>query len=192
MKRIALWLLSTVAVVVLLFGYHTSTAGTLAAGSSIIGTLSFNSSGTTSAGAPPTGGSGQTTGSTAGNTSGNTSGSSGSAKGSGGGKSAGSSASSSSSSSKASGTVDGAVARTMWGPVQVEIVVNSGKITDVKMLQYPNGNSRDIQIDNYVLPILMKETISAQSAHIQMISGATYTSTGYVQSLQSALDKAGI
>jgi uncharacterized protein with FMN-binding domain len=80
----------------------------------------------------------------------------------------------------------------MWGPVQVEIVVNSGKITDVKMLQYPNGNSRDIQIDNYVLPILMKETISAQSAHIQMISGATYTSTGYVQSLQSALDKAGI
>jgi uncharacterized protein with FMN-binding domain len=60
------------------------------------------------------------------------------------------------------------------------------------MLQEPNTNSYDLQIDHYVVPILIRESISAQSAHIQMISGATYTSTGYVQSLQSAIDKAGI
>lgn len=186
MKRISLWLLSTVAVVVLLFGYHTSTAGTLSAGSSIMGTLSFNGSGTTSAGSPPAGGSGQSTG---------TSGSSGSQKSPGSSssqKSTASSSSSSSGSSKAGGTIDGAVARTVYGPVQVELVVGNGKITDVKILQYPNGSGRDIQIDNYAFPILMKETISAQSANIQMISGATYTSNGYIQSLQSALDKAGI
>ena len=81
---------------------------------------------------------------------------------------------------------------TRYGAVQLEITVSKSTITDVTMLQEPNTNSYDLQIDHYVVPILIRESISAQSAHIQMISGATYTSTGYVQSLQSAIDKAGI
>jgi uncharacterized protein with FMN-binding domain len=62
----------------------------------------------------------------------------------------------------------------------------------VRILQYPNGNSRDVQIAQYALPVLVQETRQAQSAHIDMVSGATYTSTGYIQSLQSAIDQAGL
>lgn len=69
--------------------------------------------------------------------------------------------------------------------------MQSGKITDVAVLQYPNGNHRDVEINNYALPILIQETKNAQSAQIDMVSGATVTSDGYVQSLQSALDQAG-
>ena len=61
-----------------------------------------------------------------------------------------------------------------------------------EVLQYPNGNGRDVEIANYSLPILIQETIQSQSAHIDMVSGATYTSTGYIQSLQSALDQANL
>jgi uncharacterized protein with FMN-binding domain len=60
----------------------------------------------------------------------------------------------------------------------------------VAVLQYPNGNSRDGEINSYALPILIRETVNAQSANIDMVSGATITSGGYVQSLQSALDEA--
>ena len=58
-------------------------------------------------------------------------------------------------------------------------------------LQYPAATRED-QINAYALPILIQETIDAQSAQIDMVSGATVTSTGYVQSLQSALDQAGL
>jgi uncharacterized protein with FMN-binding domain len=84
------------------------------------------------------------------------------------------------------------VAQTEWGPVQVEITVKAGKITDVNVARYPHGNHRDAEINSYALPILMQETMDAQSAEIDMISGATVTSDGYVRSLQSALDEAGI
>ena len=67
-----------------------------------------------------------------------------------------------------------------------------GKITDVSVLQYPNGNPRDQEINDYALPILIQETLDAQSAKIDMVSGATVTSAGYLQSLQSALDQAGL
>ena len=60
------------------------------------------------------------------------------------------------------------------------------------MPQYPNGNSQDVEIARYALPILIQETIDQQSANIDMVSGATYTSAGYIQSLQSALDQAGL
>jgi len=76
--------------------------------------------------------------------------------------------------------------------VQVQLTVANDKITDVAMLQYPNGNSTDLQINSYALPILMRATVQAQSANIDMISGATVTSVGYLQSLQSALDQAGL
>ena len=86
----------------------------------------------------------------------------------------------------------GSTVNTRWGPVQVQLTVSGGKITDVAMLQYPNGNGTDQQISSYALPILMQATVDAQSANIDMVSGATYTSTGYLQSLQSAIDQAGI
>ncbi|MFJ2028835.1 FMN-binding protein [Streptosporangium sp. NPDC087985] len=81
---------------------------------------------------------------------------------------------------------------TRWGPVQVELVLSSGKVTGVKVLQAPDNNHRDISINNRALPILNQETLSAQSAQIDTVSGATYTSEGYIRSLQSALDRNGL
>ncbi|MER7250466.1 FMN-binding protein [Kribbella sp. NPDC000426] len=88
-------------------------------------------------------------------------------------------------------TVTGDVAQTQWGPVQVQLTLQSGKITAVSVPQYPNGNHRDAEINEYALPILINETVQAQSAKIDMVSGATVTSDGYIRSLQSALDQAG-
>ena len=102
------------------------------------------------------------------------------------------STSSGSTSSGAASTVTGSVASTRWGPVQVSITVTDGKITAVAVPQYPTGNGKDRQINASALPILTKETLSAQSADIDMVSGATVTSEGYVQSLQSALDQVGL
>ena len=108
------------------------------------------------------------------------------------GSSASGSTSSGSTSAGAATTVTGSVASTRWGPVQVSITVTDGKITAVDVPQYPTGNGKDRQINASALPILTKETLSAQSADIDMVSGATVTSEGYVQSLQSALDQAGL
>jgi hypothetical protein len=94
--------------------------------------------------------------------------------------------------SGSSTTVTGETAQTRWGPVQVQITVAGGQITDVTPVQYPNGNGRDQEINSYALPVLIQETLDAQSAQIDMVSGATVTSTGYEQSLQSALDQAGL
>lgn len=90
------------------------------------------------------------------------------------------------------GTYDGAVASTWYGPVQVRITVAGGKFTAIDAVQLPSGNGHDQQINSYAIPILSQEAIAAQSAKVDMVSGATYTSTGYLQSLQSALDKAGL
>jgi uncharacterized protein with FMN-binding domain len=79
---------------------------------------------------------------------------------------------------------------TRWGPVQVQLTVADGRITDVTVLQHPQGNARDEQINGYALPILTQATIDAQSARIDHVSGATDTSEGYLASLQSALDRA--
>jgi uncharacterized protein with FMN-binding domain len=92
----------------------------------------------------------------------------------------------------AAGTVTGSVAQTRWGPVQVQLTVAAGRITDVTVLQSPDGNGRDREINDDALPELVQETLSAQSADIDMVSGATVTSDGYLQSLQSALDQAGL
>jgi uncharacterized protein with FMN-binding domain len=74
----------------------------------------------------------------------------------------------------------------------VQITVAGGKVTAVDVVEYPNGNGRDQQINARALPVLVSETLKAQSAHIDMVSGATVTSDGYVESLQSALDQAGL
>jgi uncharacterized protein with FMN-binding domain len=156
MKRIVLWLLSTISAVVLLFGYHTSTSGPAATAQSPVGaSLATTSTVTTSGGTGGAGGSGG--------------------------------------SGKASSgtTVTGQVAQTRWGPVQVEITTDGGgTITDVQVVQYPSGNHEDDQINSRALPILVQSTLDAQSADIDMVSGATVTSEGYLQSLQSALDQA--
>ncbi len=76
--------------------------------------------------------------------------------------------------------------------MQVAIVVANGKITDVTALQLTNQGGRSVEISNYAAPTLRSETLSAQSAKIQSVSGATYTSEGYITSLQSAIDKAGL
>jgi len=147
MRRIVIWLASTITIVVLLFGYHTST----------------NKS--TSAATVPSASAPTTTSSPQGGSSGN------------------------SSNIK---TYTGSVAQTRWGPVQVKITVQDGKLTKVTVLQQPNGNRRDQEINDQALPILIDETVSAQSAKIDMVSGATVTSEGYLQSLQAAVDEAGI
>lgn len=84
--------------------------------------------------------------------------------------------------------ITGNVANTVYGPVQVRVTVSNRKIVKVTVLEQPAGTAHDIQIGDYAFPRLESETLAAQSAHIDMVSGATYTSRGYVQSLQSALD----
>jgi uncharacterized protein with FMN-binding domain len=115
---------------------------------------------------------------------------------SGGTGSTGSTGSSGSSSSSATSTgtktVTGSSVDTRWGPVQVQITVTNGKVTKVNAVVYPSGNSRDQEINAYAIPALNQEALSAGSAHIDTISGATVTSDGYISSLQSALDKAGL
>ena len=87
--------------------------------------------------------------------------------------------------------VDGDSIDTRWGPVQVEVTIAGGKITDVQPLAVPYDRSRSQEINNYAVPILHQEIIDAQSAQIDTVSGATYTSDGYRNSLQSALDQIG-
>jgi hypothetical protein len=84
--------------------------------------------------------------------------------------------------------ITGRVASTVYGPVQVQVVVKGRKIVGVNILQRPDATELDIQIGQYALPQLIAETLTAQSARIDTISGATYTSGGYINSLQNALD----
>lgn len=136
MKRILYTFLTTLTIVVLLFGYRTSTMGAMRASDTVV------TAGTNSA--------------------------------------------------AESKTVTGSVAQTEWGPVQVQITVSGSEITDVQVLQYPNENGKDQQINAYALPVLTDETLQAQSANIDMVSGATVTSNGFISSLQAALDEAGL
>ncbi|WP_030976628.1 FMN-binding protein [Streptomyces sp. NRRL S-1824] len=88
------------------------------------------------------------------------------------------------------GTFTGAPVDTQYGTVQVAATLSEGKITAVKVLRAPDRSGRDQEIAAYALPRLTQEAIGAQSAHIDTVSGASYTSQGYIQSLQSALDQA--
>ncbi len=160
MRRIVMWFLSTLTVVVLLFGYHTSTSGPTSAGSAVVssgdgfsGSLGRTTSGTNPSSSDPTSGS---------------------------------------SGSSSSSTVTGDTAQTRWGPVQVAVTVAGGAITAVDVPVYPDNNPRDQEINAYALPRLIQETLDAQGASIDMVSGATVTSDGYLRSLQSALDRAGL
>jgi len=86
--------------------------------------------------------------------------------------------------------VNGSPADTAFGPVQVQVTIRAGKIVSATAIVFPQGSGRDQEINSYAIPILQQETVAAQSAQIDAVSGATYTSGGYQQSLQSALDAA--
>ena len=166
MRRILFVLMSTLAVVVLLFGYRTSTPSPAVPGTSAVAAAG---SGTDSSTGSSTGSAATTV-------------------------PAAPSSSGSGSSSGASGTetVTGRTVQTRWGPVQVRVTVTGGQLTVVDALQVPSGNSKDVRINRAAVPVLEREALQAQSADIDAVSGATYTSEGYITSLQSALDQAGL
>ena len=88
-----------------------------------------------------------------------------------------------------SGQLTGSAINMPFGTVQVQVSFQNGKITDVVTLQAPNDNRHSADITSYSTPQLRSEALSAQSAQINTVSGATYTSEAYIQSLQSALDQ---
>ncbi|MFJ4158263.1 FMN-binding protein [Microbacterium testaceum] len=172
MKKIVYALMATVTGLVLLFSYRTSTVPESTSAladdpSSGVATVPKTTATTPSTSASTSSGS-TSNGST----------------------SSGSSGAQTSSSGLTDGTYTGQAANTRFGPVQVQITVSGGAITDVQVPQYPSESGRDQQINSRALPVLVKETVQAQSAQVDMVSGATYTSTGYRTSLQSALDQA--
>jgi len=139
----------------------------------LMGTLSglvmlFSYHTSTDSGAPPTTGPGTSGGTTSGGAS------------SGGATSGGTT----------SGTYTGDAVDTRWGPVQVRITVQNGRITAADAVQYPQENPRDQEINAYAVPQLNQEVVQQQGAGIDAVSGATVTSDGYLQSLQSAIDQA--
>jgi uncharacterized protein with FMN-binding domain len=172
MRRITMWFVTTVAVVVLLFSYRTSTNGPTAPATAMAsgnapgivpgsGSGADAGAGATSPATPGTGATSTPTPGTAPR-----------------------------SGSNADLVVNGSVVQTRWGPVQVQVHIGGGKITDVTALQVPNGNRRDLEINSYAVPQLRSEVLTAQSATIDVVSGATVTSEGYLNSLQAALDSA--
>ena len=84
--------------------------------------------------------------------------------------------------------ITGNVANTAYGPVQVQLVVKANRIVKVSILEQPTSTEHDLQIGQFAFPKLIAETLTSQSARIDSVSGATYTSGGYIKSLQSALD----
>jgi uncharacterized protein with FMN-binding domain len=95
-------------------------------------------------------------------------------------------------SASVTGTFTGNAVPTIYGPVQVQITVSNGKITGATALTYPRSSGRDQQINSQAIPLLIQETLQAQSANIQGVGGASYTSQGWYDSLVSALKKAGM
>ena len=87
-------------------------------------------------------------------------------------------------------SVTGSAADTRYGPVQVKVTLDGTRITKIDVVEYPSHDRRDQEINSYALPLLNQEAIDAQSAAIDVVSGATFTSQGYTSSLQSALDQA--
>ena len=103
----------------------------------------------------------------------------------------GSGSSGTSGSSGASGTATGDAVDTPYGAAQVKVTVSGGKITSIEAVQLQGNDPRSVQISSSAEPVLQQEALSAHSADIDAVSGATFTSESYTQSLQSALDKLG-
>jgi uncharacterized protein with FMN-binding domain len=168
-KRAVGAIVTTAFALVLLFSFKTPGAEHLAlsasGGTAIVG-------GSTTPGRSSTGSTSSTSGSTSRSTSGTTSGGTGTT------------------SALRDGTYDGADIQTRYGDVQVELTVSGGAITKVTPLALPSGDGHSVRISEVVSPILRSEALTAQSAQIDLVSGATYTSTAFVESLQAALDQA--
>ena len=98
---------------------------------------------------------------------------------------------SSASSASSTRTVTGALEQDRYGDTQVKVTIKSGKISEVTVLAYNDGDPRSADISQQAIPLLRQEVLSKQSAAVDAVSGATYTSNAYEASLQSALDKAG-
>jgi uncharacterized protein with FMN-binding domain len=152
------------------------------AGNQVAGVSTTTNSSTSAAG---TGGAASAPGSGSSGTSG-TSGSSGSSG------SSGTSGSGTSGSAATAGTYKGSVVQTRFGAVQVQITVSAGKISEVTALQLTDDDRKSIQISNRAAPLLRTEVLSAQSASVKTISGATVTSNAYLSSLQAAIDAANL
>jgi uncharacterized protein with FMN-binding domain len=88
------------------------------------------------------------------------------------------------------GSYTGSQADAQWGYIQVKAIIKNGKITDVQFLQYPNERNRSVEINAYADPQLTTEAIQAQSANVDVITGATDTSQAFIQSLTDALNQA--
>jgi uncharacterized protein with FMN-binding domain len=168
MRRITLMITSTLAAVIMLFSYRTSTRGAIAgtgdAGAAPPGIV---------AGAAPTPDAKTSKTGKAGRTS-----------------KPGSHATKSAPAKPASITVNGPSEQTMYGPVQVQVTISGNRITGLKTLRHPSGDDRSVEIAASALPQLRAEALAAQNAQIDSVGGATYTSEGYRQSLQGALDLA--
>ena len=164
-------------------------AGTLAGVAAI---LTLNPEGTTATSAAATPATSSSTGTSdssssstsSGSSSGATSGSSGST----------SSGSSSSTGSGTDGTYTGDAVDVGhgYGTIQVQVTVSGGKVTDITALAVPQNDPRSAQISSYAVPQLVSQAIEAQSSSISGLSGATFTSNGFAQSLASALTQAGL
>ena len=101
-----------------------------------------------------------------------------------------SSSSASNSSTYRDGNYSGSTEDAYYGNVQVAVTISGGRVTDVKFLQYPNSHSTSVYINQQAMPYLQQEAIQNQSSNVQIISGATFTSQAFIQSLQNALNKA--
>lgn len=88
------------------------------------------------------------------------------------------------------GSYTGSVADALWGNIQVQVTIKNSKITNVQFLQYPNERDRSVLINQYADPQLTSEAIQAQSANVDIISGATDSSEAFMQSLSDALSQA--
>lgn len=172
-RRIAYAVLATVSGLVLLFSYRTSTGAEIPTTDAVAGSSS-TAPGSPEAGTSDTGTSTPQSGSTSSTTPSDTP----------------TDSTASGASDLQDGTYTGDAAATRYGPVQVRISVSGGQIASVDVVDYPTDSPRDRQINQQAVPMLVGETTSAQSAEIDLISGATYTSRGYTQSLQSAIDQA--
>jgi uncharacterized protein with FMN-binding domain len=170
-KRAITAIVTTAFALVLLFSFKTPGGASLAravgtSGVAVVGQAANTGASTTATGASSTG-SGSASGSGATSGSGSTSGS-----------------------ALKDGTATGSVVTTRFGPVQVQVTISGGAITDVTALQMPSRDGHSQQIAELAEPILRQEALQAQSARIDLLSGATYTSEAYAESLQSALDRA--
>jgi uncharacterized protein with FMN-binding domain len=175
MRRAPLVLAGTAIGLGLLLTYRTPPLGTTsaAAATPTTGTHSNSTSGGSSNGGSSSGGSGG----------------SGSSGGSGGGTGT---TGSGSGSTGASGSATGQSVFNGYGNVQVKVTVSGGQITNISAVQLPNGDPRSAQISSYAAPTLVQQAMAAQSANINGVSGATYTSQAFAQSLQSALSQLGM